>query len=280
VTSSGTEDAKMPTIGVFGDTVMDGQRTVFTRHAPPVIDIVEIDDKSPRNNDYEFDTKKILRTGDKISKSVGETWHGRKVDRFEVNTIYRNNGKMETLEQTVIADVETHLPLHVEEFRDNHSWGDIWEYQYGRPDESNFEIKISPKAEVHDLRKERVEVASSLKTGAVFVNYGQTAHVLFPYTQERAQPVLPVKVDGSSARPQAHLRIKPKLGVPEATLFRINGKEWELAQFVGLPADDAKNFAPFKGNRVSLKVGNHRLVDVPVFHFISAWTLLRPFNKE
>lgn len=280
VTKSGIKEEEPPVSGVLGVTVMDGKQTTIIIHNPPTMDMVEIDDPRPLRDSYSFDIHQILRSHGKLTKSMGQTWQGRRVDRFVFHGLYRDSGKMKTVDQTVIADADTHLPLRVEEMRDDKSWGDIWDYQYRQPAESAFEVSIAPTAKVYDLPKERVAIVRALKTGAVFVNVGQTAHVLIPASNDRARPVLPVKVAGSTARLQANLLIRPKLDIPEATKIFVNGKAWEMATFVGFPSDDAKNFKPFQGDLVSLNIGEHHLVDVPVFHVANAWTLLRPYVRD
>jgi hypothetical protein len=280
VAKSSVKPSTMPTLGVFGDTVMDGKRTIMIKHLPPVMDIVEIDEGTPMIQAFLLDIHKLLQTDGKVSKSLGETWRGRKVDRFVVHKANPDKGSGNMFDRTVIADAVTHLPLRVENSDPGELGVDIWEFRYQRPAESAFDVKISPKATIYDLPKERLELRSVLKRGAVFVNVGQTAQVLLPHSGDQIRLVLPVKVDGSPARLQANLLTRLQPGAPEAILYRIDGKAWELANLTGLPFDDAKNFKPFQGKNVSLKIAGHQLSNVPVFHVSLARSLLRPFVKE
>jgi len=279
-TENGWVEEGPPVSGVLGVTVMDGNRTVTIQHDPPYFDLAEIDEPTPRLDVYSFDIHKMLRGNGKLIKVHAVEWQGHTVDRFEVHSTYRDSGQTKTIDQTIIADAESHLPLRVEEFRDDKSWGDTWEYTYGRPDENAFKVDIPSTAMVFDLRRERLDLLKVLRNGAVFVNFARTAMVLFPASDERVDPVMPVKVNGSRDRLQANLMVSPRLGKPKAMRLKINGKAWELASLVCRPDTDFKAFKPFQKERASVKIGDHRLTDVPVFHVGEAWNLLQPFLKE
>jgi len=274
VHSTAIRAPKDPKAGDFTSaTVMDGDRTVSVWHDFYSGDLAETDAPSVARTSNSFDLHRILRNGGS-TRHERLDWHGRTVDQFEVHMTYRDRGKTETLDQTVIADAKSHLPLRVEEFRANRSWGDTWDYEYSHPDEAMFHVNLSPTTKVFDLKKERAELQSKLVHGAVFVNAGRVADILYPASNGAHFPSMPVTFPGSSERLSASLAIRPGLGLIRPNRYQINGTQWELATLRFDP-----NSKLFTRDRVSFEIGNRQLTDVPVITLPESSNLLRPFLK-
>jgi hypothetical protein len=272
--------AKKEIQSAFARLIMDGTRTVQIISNPSLLDVVELDDPKPIPDDYRFDIKRLLRSDSKLKTILGTKWHGQKVDRFEAKGTYRDSGKTQTIEQLVIADAVTHLPIHSEEFRDSHSWGSVTDYEYRHPPENVFEYKISPKAKVFDLHKQRAEFVAGLTTGALFLDYRRQATILFPATSKANRIFCPVKFNESPRTLQALLFTERKLGPMRAWTSTINGRRWETATLQGLSYGEIKTFGPFQGDKVSLTIGNTKLDSIPIFHVYDAHQILEPFLEK
>lgn len=272
--------AKTEIQSAFAKLIMDGKQTVQIISNPSLLDVVQLDDPKPIPDAYRFDIKRLLRHDSKLTTILGTTWHGQKVDRFEAKGTYRDSGKTQTIEQLVIADAVTHLPIHSEEFRDSLSWGSVTDYEYRRPPENVFEYKISPKSKVFDLHKQRAEFVAGLTTGALFLDYRRQATILYPATSKASRIFTPVKFNESPRSLQAQLFTEMRLGPMLAWTSTINGRRWESATLRGLTYAEVKTFKPFQGDKVSLTIGNTKLDSVPIIHVYDAQQLLEPFLEK
>lgn len=251
-------------------TVMDGHQTIAIGQTPGGQVYVERDTARPSSRRFSFDVQALLAQNGKPKVTRSISWHGRTVDRFEVHADYRDRGKKQTLDQIVIADAKSHLPLRVEVYRDHRSWGDTWDYEYRRPDERMFKVKIPASAQLFDLPQARARLQKSLVRGALIVDSMNVTRILFPVGPERSGLTLPVTIKDQSEPFVAYLSARPAVGMPKPTIYRINNKLWQVATVESLP---------IKASRTDLTIADRKLTNVPVFRALDASALLRPYLR-
>lgn len=79
-------------------------------------------------------------------------WKGRKVTRFT----YKAKLRSTDVDEELLVDPKTNLPIQFISMRDNGSWGDEWHYDYSKLDFKNLKPKIPAGTEIIDNRKQRV----------------------------------------------------------------------------------------------------------------------------
>ncbi|MEI8281091.1 MAG: hypothetical protein WCG75_01680, partial [Armatimonadota bacterium] len=92
----------------------------------------------------------------KIEKDFA--WNGRKVTRFT----FKNKNHDYDIDQELLADPQTNLPLKFISMRDNRSWGDEWTFDYSPIDKKTLKPTIPADAKVVDLRPQRQKLMATL----------------------------------------------------------------------------------------------------------------------
>jgi len=262
-----------------GTTFDDGTRAVTVRRTNSGFD-VDIDDSKPLPTADQFSIGRLLRYGGKMGIQRGIHWNGIKVDRFWSHDTYRDQGKMQTYDQLLIVDAGSSLPLRMEVFRDNRSWGDTYDFNYGKPPASAMAFEIPKGAVVHDIREERTALKAQLKTGAVLVDSIGGVSVLLPLTPGLEGPTVPVSFDTIPEKFIAVVEAGHKLGKPKPRKLTINDRDWEVAWINGLPKQRFTPDARFGGKTIGCKVGKLNLVDLPIVHVEFRDLILEPFAKS
>ena len=85
-------------------------------------------------------------------------WNGRKVTRFT----YKKKTHDYDIDEELLADPQTHLPLKFMSMRDNRSWGDEWIFDYTQVDKATLKPTIPNEAKVVDLRPQREKLLAIL----------------------------------------------------------------------------------------------------------------------
>lgn len=89
----------------------------------------------------------------------GYEYEGRKVTRFT----FKRKVHDYDIDQELLADPKTNLPIKFTSMRDNRSWGDEWSFDYTPIDRASIKPEIPPETKIIDLvpqRKHLVDVLS------------------------------------------------------------------------------------------------------------------------
>ncbi len=248
-------------------SVMDGSRSVTIRSFPRFqITDAEIDEPQPLAT-QDFDVKHLLREGKAFStKRVMRD--GQALDEFESHSKYPGLHGAETYDQTVLADAKTHLPIRSEVFRNNHAWGDVWEYNYGPIPASIFDSNPPKGFKIYDLREERVALFQALKNGPVItVGHHNDVGILFPFEGTTAKST--VHVDGLSEAFQKTWQFIPKP-------ITIAGKSWRLARIFFYPNLRSNVDSLGQLSTTSVEVDGNKVENVRVMNTADTGNLLRP----
>jgi hypothetical protein len=271
----------------FQDSFGLPDRTVTIVSPPSGAKLVLVDDRhEPRAN--EFRVERLLRPGAKGNYERNVLWNGRRVDRFTVNATYRDSGRTQTLDQVLIADPKTKLPIQMTIMRDSAKWGDVWDYQFGPPPESVFNVEIPASAAVYDHREQRRKLPSQLVNGQVGGMIVDENRQIWILTTANVSPwaQVQVKLEGTPLTLKGRmsktieLGAKPHLG-EQAVLasLGISGREWHVAM-VQLHAEKPQ-LEPLWNQKLasgSLTMGDMNVTfkSVPVIRTGSGYSLLSP----
>lgn len=93
----------------------------------------------------------------KIQQDLNATYHGAPATKLSLHGTYRDAGRDNSIEVTVITEPNNGRVLYTETWRDNRSWADFTEYSY--PDEESQPFKVeapagTPTTDMRDVRKE------------------------------------------------------------------------------------------------------------------------------
>jgi len=207
--------------GTYSRIVMDGSKTYRINHFPTFIDTLEIDEATPMPR-WMFSIDALLRKGNKASIQYGLTWHGQKVDRFTSQSTYRDRGKTQTLDQEILADSKSHLPLVMKIMRDKGSWGDTWEYNYGPVSADRFAVNAPKTAQLVDLIAERNALRSRLAAKPIVLVDRYTIALLVPSGLAKTFKGAQVRVNGSK-----YWRL------PNSRGLSIDGHSWDFINLEG-----------------------------------------------
>ncbi len=93
----------------------------------------------------------LLRDFKAARVEAAHDWNGRTVTRFTYNADVANTG----VDQELLVDPDTKLPIKFTSMRDHGSWGDEWTYDYSKIDPSRVIPVIPQGTRVIDNRKQR-----------------------------------------------------------------------------------------------------------------------------
>jgi hypothetical protein len=245
--------------------VMDGTRTVTVDNFPNLQEDAIIDEPEEWAT-QDFDLNHLMGQGKKFTMSR-ITEDGLALDKFVSHSKYPGLHGTETMDQTILADAQTHLPVRMEVFRNNHAWGDIWEYRYGPISSSIFNSEPPKNTPVFDLISERKQLESALLNGpVVLVGQLPDVGVLFPF--EGSTTKSKVRIEGLNQTVQNAMRVEP-------VRLQVAGKPWRLIRFIGYPNDTVK-LASIKGlQSTSITVDGKTYPSVPIIQVGNIGSLLR-----
>ncbi len=92
-------------------------------------------------------------------------WNGRKVTRFT----FKNKNHDYDIDEELLADPQTNLPLKFISMRDKRSWGDEWLFDYSPIDKKTLKPTIPAGAKIVDLRPQREKLVATLSHSKVDV---------------------------------------------------------------------------------------------------------------
>ena len=101
-------------------------------------------------------------------------WEGRKVTRFT----FKNKVHDYDIDQELLADPKTNLPLKFTSMRDNKSWGDEWTFDYRPVDRANLKPDLPKDAKVIDLGPERSRFVKAIEHSNAVVPMFLTSSLL------------------------------------------------------------------------------------------------------
>ncbi len=111
----------------------------------------EIINQIPKMSNFLKDFK-----SSKVEKNYD--WNGRKVNRFT----FKNKNHDYDIDEELLADPKTNLPIKFICMRDNRSWGDEWTFDYSPIDKKTLKPTIPPEAKLVDLRPQRQKLVANL----------------------------------------------------------------------------------------------------------------------
>jgi hypothetical protein len=126
---------------------------------------------APTRNIRRLKASEILKDFKAAKVEKNFDWNGRKVIRFT----YKAKLRTTDVDEELLVDPKTNLPIRFISMRDNGSWGDEWNYDYSKLDAKALKPKISSETEVIDNRKVRAkmqEIVSASKSQIPLVEVG------------------------------------------------------------------------------------------------------------
>ncbi|MCO5296223.1 MAG: hypothetical protein M9921_05135 [Fimbriimonadaceae bacterium] len=135
-----------------------GEETIWYRSA---LNLVVYDAKSkiqPRANRAPR-VEEMLKDFAAAKVEEGYNWNGRTVTRFTYKADVGNTN----VDEELLVDPETKLPIRFTSMRDRGSWGDEWTYNYAKFDPARLKPNVPASAQVIDHRKLREPMARIAK---------------------------------------------------------------------------------------------------------------------
>ena len=151
---------------MFGYIDRTGTVTVDTR-----FNLVTLDNRQKLSS-YAYRRPKLSEflkdfKNSKVEKDFD--WNGRKVTRFTCKVVLNNTD----VDQELLVDPKTSLPIRFTNLRDHRSWGDEYTYDYSKLDPKSLKPSIPNDALIVDhakLRTEIVKIASSSNASIPFLD--------------------------------------------------------------------------------------------------------------
>ncbi len=143
-------------------------------------------------------------------------WKGRKVTRFT----YKAKVRGTDVDQELLVDPSTDLPIRFISMRDHRSWGDEWTYDYSTLDPASLKPEIPSSFETIDDREQRKKMTATVEGRQNTVSLAAVS----PYN-------IALFVDPSIV-PQVMTQTTLKYQGTDGKLHSINGFFWGQAQEV------------------------------------------------
>jgi|GEM_PF-6509900 len=172
-----------------------------------------------------FSVDNLLRPGIEPKRTHQSDWNGHDVEIYTLHDTYLA-GRQQTFDQEVVVDRATELPIRDTVWRDNHQWGDEWQYEYGP---AQPQMPIPPaNAKTIDLRDERRRVEQALSKGPILLTESVSNSVAYVDLKSRTNRPRPKGLFPSAIKTNldymvwdCYTKPKPKIQQLEVPSIRL-----------------------------------------------------------
>lgn len=161
ITTKTTKDIRSSSVTRYGASSPESwgysdQKEVIWYQAG--LNLAVYDQPSRKSSTPRLTASQILKDFKAAKVEKNFDWKGRKVTRFT----YKAKLRSTDVDEELLVDPKTNLPIQFISMRDNGSWGDEWHYDYSKLDVKNLKPKIPTGTEIFDNRKQRVTMQNIL----------------------------------------------------------------------------------------------------------------------